>query len=106
MTITVNSAVLSSGQPSAPLRAVKINVDLDASSPAGGYDISSQLEGGTVVHGTHQLDYDGSALRWLQIGTDNKVHAFADTNGAPGTELAGTTDLSGHTGVELFCFVQ
>lgn len=106
MAITINSAVLSNGQPSAPLRAVKVDVDLDASSPAGGYDISDQLQGGTVVHGDAHLDYDGAALRWLQIGTDNKVHAYANTNGAKGAEEAGATDLSGHTGVELFCFVQ
>lgn len=106
MAITVNSKSLSNGQPSAPLRAVTVNVDLDNSYPAGGYDISDQLEGGQVVHSIPLLHFDSSALRWLEVGTDNKVKCFVNTSGAKGVETSGATDVSGHTGVELRCFVE
>jgi len=106
MSVTVNSVALSSGQPSAPFRAVLINVDLDASYPAAGYDVSGSLEGGTVVAAEKRLHYDGAALRWLTVAVDGTVKAYANTNGAMGAEVAAATNLSGHTGVELWALVQ
>jgi len=101
MAITINSASLSNGMPSAPLRAVKIDADLDASYPDGGYDVSDQLEDGTVVSSPWVPHYDGSALRWFRVGADGKLHAHASTNAAPGAEEAGTTNLAGHTGLVI-----
>ena len=106
MTITVNSAVLSSGQPSAPRRVVVLNVDLDNSYPTGGYDVSDQLAGGTPVFSETVIDYDGSALRYLKLAADGKVQAFVQTDGAPGIEVGNGVDVSGHTGVVINAFTE
>lgn len=106
MAITINSASPSGGQPSAPLRVVVLDVDLDNSYPAGGYDVSDQLEGGTVRAAERILDYDGSTLRWLTVLPTGKVAALVNTNGAPGADTSPTTDVSGHAGVQLWCIVE
>jgi len=102
MAITVNSTSNSNGQPSAPLRVAVVDVTLDNSYPAGGYDISDDLpDGASIVHSPFVPDYDGAALRWLKISATKTVQVFADNNGSPGSEVAGATDVSGHTTVEL-----
>ena len=101
MAITVNSASLSNGMPSAPLRVVKINVDLDTSYPTGGYDISDQLEGGTVVSSPTVPHYNGAALRWFKVSAAGKVQGFVNTSGAPGVEVTAAVNLSGHTGLVI-----
>jgi hypothetical protein len=97
MAITINSAALSTGQPSAPVRHAKINVSLDASYPTGGYDITSQLGGGTVVSSPTVPHYDGAALRWFKVTSAGKVISYVNTSGAPGAETGAATNLSGHT---------
>ena len=107
MTITVNSAVPSTGQPSAPLRVVSIDVDLDASYPAGGYDVNAQLgQNETVVGQFFQPFFAAATLRWYKVNGLGFVQAFADDNGAPGAEVAGSTDLSATTGLQLTAIVQ
>jgi len=105
MAITVNSTVESGGQPSATHRSGTINVDLDASSPAGGYDLSAALPDGIAVTASAYVPhYDGSALRWFRIVQVNgtpRLKIYANTNAAPGAEDAGGTDLAGHTGLEI-----
>ena len=99
MAITVNSVALSNGMPSAPLRFIKLDVDLDASYPAGGYDVSDQLEGGTVVSSPTVPHYDGADLRWFKVTAAGMLVSLETANGAPGAETADTTDVSGHTGL-------
>lgn len=102
MAITVNSLGSSNGQPSAPLRVHNVNVTLDDSYPDGGYDITSNLPTGcTVLLSSVTPDYDSANLRHIQVGTDKKVHVYANDNGAKGSEVAATTDCSGHTAVEI-----
>lgn len=108
MAITDNGALgLSGGQPSATLRAGTIDVDLDASSPAGGYDLDAAgvlPDGITVVASPYVGQYDGSAkrhFRVVNVSGVNLLKAYADTNDAPGAEDGGGTDLSGHTGLQI-----
>ncbi len=107
MAITVNSSSASSGQPSAPLRLVTINVDLDASYPAGGYDVNAQIgQNETVVGQFFQSFFAAATLRWYKVNSFGFVQAFANNSGAPGAEVAGSTDLSATTGLELTAVVQ
>lgn len=106
MAITVNSATLTHGQTSAPGRWAKLNVDLDDSYPTGGYDISDQLENGTVRHSEWVLAYDGAALNYLKVDASGMLKAYAVTNGAQGAERADETDLSGITGVEINVWID
>lgn len=106
MAITINSAALTHAQTSPPGRWVKLNVDLDNSYPTGGYDISGQLEHGTVRYCESVFAYDGSALNLLKIDENGMLVAYAVTNGAQGAERTAATDLSGITGIEINCWVD
>lgn len=103
MAITINSSADAGQVPKAPILAGKVDVDLDASYIATGYDVSATLpDGVTVVHSDFVPNYDGAALRWFKIVDVSgvpRLKAFATANGAPGAEVAGATDLSGHTGL-------
>ena len=106
MAITVNSATLTHGQTSAPGRWVKLNVDLDNSYPTGGYDVSDQLENGTVRYSESVFAYDGSVLNLLKVDESGMLVAYVVTNGEQGAEVAATTDLSGVTGKEINVWVD
>jgi hypothetical protein len=105
MALTINSSADAGRVPKAPLLAGEINVDADASYPATGYDVSATLpDGVTVRHSEFVPDYDGAALRWFRIVDVSgvpRLKAYASANGAPGAEVAGATDLSGHTGLTV-----
>jgi hypothetical protein len=106
MALVENSSSQSNGMPSAPLRALKANVDLDATYPAGGYDLSAIFPGTVVVHGPWIPSYDGAALYWLRLVDDGgtpKLMVHDTANGAPGAETA-TADQSGHTGLDVYGF--
>ena len=105
MAITVNTATPGLGQPSAPKRAFEFDVDLDNAYPAGGYALTA-LAGFTPIVTPWVPNYDGAALRWLKISAAGKVVVHADDNGGPGAEVAGSTDVSGHTGVVLQCLAE
>lgn len=118
MAITINSAENptvspdeNSGQPSAPFHSASINVDLDNSYPnpgggvVGGYDISASFSGAVVAPSPFVPDWDGAALRWFKVVDDDgtpKLQSYADANGSPGAQTANATDLSGHTGLEVY----
>jgi len=106
MAITVNSVVRSTGQASAPRRMQTLNVDMDASYPTGGEDVSASLVGGTVEWSETVPHYDGATLRFFRVSSAGKIQAFVSTGGAPGVEVTAATDLSGHTGVQLAVFTQ
>lgn len=98
----VDSIVSEGGVPTAPLRIHEIDVDCDDDYPDGGYDVTDNLpDDYDVLQSYVTPDYDGAALRYLQLGTDNKVHVYADDNGAKGAEVSASTDCSGHTGVKI-----
>lgn len=107
MAITDNGGAVSGGQPSATLRCGVINVDLDATSIAGGYDLDAAgvlPKGITVKASPFVPHYDGAALRWFRIvnvSGVNRLKAYASTNAAPGAEVGAGVDLSGHTGLEV-----
>ena len=102
MAITVNATASSNGMPSAPLRAVQVDVDLDNSYPAGGYAIAA-LAGKTIVTSEYVPHYDASELRWFRLespsaGVVNLV-AYDTADGAPSTETTAADDMTGHTGL-------
>lgn len=113
MALTVNTNVDGGRQPSEPIMAGSVDVDLDNSYPltaSEGYPLT--IKGGgaadvvppgtTILHSEWVEDYDGSALRYARIvnGTLGPVlKVYAAANGAPGAEVANATDLSGHTGL-------
>jgi hypothetical protein len=108
MALTVNSNSMSNGMPSAPLRLAKANVDLDSAYPAGGYDLSAVFPGQTVVGGPWFLSHDGAALYHLRVVDDGgtpKLMVHDNASGAPGAETS-TADQSGHTGVDVYAFVE
>lgn len=109
MALTVTTNTLGIGVPTALKRTAELLVSADNSYPAGGYDLSAQLVGATVVKSEYVPSYDGAALRFFKIvnvsGTP-KLKCYAGTNNAPGAEVAGATDLSGHTGVVVGCIFQ
>ena len=108
MALSNVSTANSTGQPSALFRLSTITADLDASYPAGGYSLAALFPGVTVVGSLPVPHYNGATLRWLKVvdasGTP-KLRAYVNTGGAPGAEVAGATDLSGHTGcvVSFMC---
>lgn len=106
--LTVNDSGLSTGQPSAPVRVVKANVDGDATYPAGGYDMSAQFPGQTVQAGPMVPSYNGAALNFFRLedasGTP-KLVIYDSANGEPTTETV-TADQSGHTGVDVWALAQ
>ena len=112
MAITVNSvapsfATENQNEPSALFATVRVNVDLDTSYPTGGYDLSANLPGVTVRACAYVPHYDGAALRWFRVEDSSgtpKLVGYVNTSGAPGAQVAGTTDLHGHTGLELDVF--
>jgi hypothetical protein len=109
MAITVNSAGVSHGMPSAPLRATSVNVDLDNSYPEGGYEIVA-LRGQTVVHSDFVPHYDAAELRWFRLenpsdGVVNLV-AYDTANGAPGTETDAGDDMTGHAGLVVGAILE
>lgn len=106
MAITINSATLTSGQTKAPSRWAKLNVDLDASYPTGGYDVSDQLEQGTVRYSESVFAYDGSVLNLLKVDSSGMLKAYVVTNGAQGAEVANGTNLAAITGVEINVFCE
>lgn len=109
MAITINSTVNpsvspgeNSSQPSAPLQAAEVNVDLDNSYPAGGYDLSASFSGAVVVQSQVVPHYDGTELRWFKVYNDSgtpKLMALDTANGAPGAETTPADDMTGHTGL-------
>jgi hypothetical protein len=105
MAITVNSTLVTGGQPSATHRSGTINVDLDATSILNGYDLSAVLPTGITVRASAYVPhYDGSALRWFRIvdvAGVPRLQAYADTNSAPGALVGAGVNLSGHTGLEV-----
>jgi len=102
MAITINTAAASNGQPSAPLRAHTLDVDLDNSYPTGGYDVSDQLEGGTVVWSETVKDTNGAAARFFKVSAAGLLQSFdASAQDTPGAETANTTDLSAYTGLQV-----
>jgi hypothetical protein len=107
MAITINSATLTSGQTKAPSRWVKLNVDLDDSYPTGGYDVSDQLEGGTVRYSETVHADDGSALVFLKVSTAGMLMAYAPSaNGGVGAEKANESDLSAIASVEINVYTE
>jgi len=107
MPITVNSLGNSGGQPSAPLRAVELDVDLDNSYPTGGYDVTADLPDGSTLRWSPRVQVsDGTTpilLALVQVGTSIFVQAFVEATGA---EVANTTDLSAYTGVKVGGMVE
>jgi len=107
MAITINSAAPSNAMPSAPFRAHRLNVDLDASYPIGGYDVSDQLEGGTVVWAETVKDTNGTAARFFKISDGGLLQSFdASAEDTPGAETSDATDLSGYTSLEIAAFTE
>ena len=109
MALTNITTSNSTGQPSAPFRMGYLKVDLDNSYTADGYDISAQYPDATVIGGETIFHYDGTALRMFKVVNDSgtpKLRAYAVTNGAKGAQVAGATDLSGHTNLEIEFFWQ
>lgn len=104
MAITVNDSAEQGKVPIQPAMAGELDVDLDATYPAGGYDVSAHLpDGVTIVHSPAVPMYDGAALRWARIenGTSGPVlKVYDNNNGAPGSETA-TADQSGNTGIKV-----
>lgn len=100
MAITVNDTALSNGMPSAPLRTVQVDADLDASYTTGGYAIAA-LAGQTIVTSEYVPHWNGAALRWFRLESAAagvvKLVGYVSTNGAPGVEVTAAVDLSGHT---------
>lgn len=105
--------------PSAPLFPVRVEADLDNSYPAGGYPLNELgatddpgrvFPGAKIVMSEPRTIWDGAAvLRWarlVDVAGVATLKVYADDNGAPGAEVAGTTDLSLHTGVELEALAQ
>jgi hypothetical protein len=98
MAILVNSVASGNGMPSAPQRIHVLNATLDASYPAGGYDISSSLAGGSVVWAETRAFRAGGTTRHFRVNrSTDKLQAFADDSGAVGAEVAAVTDLSAYT---------
>lgn len=103
MALTVNSAVISNGMPSAPLQLKKLNVTLDASYPTGGYAKPTELSGFTVCPGLFGIVGNGTTALKLAFSADGKLQAFVHATGA---EVAGATDLSSYSAVDVPVFVQ
>ena len=106
MAITVNSATLSHGLTKAPGRWVKLNVDLDAAYPTGGYDVSGSLANGTVRYSESVFAYDGAVLNLLKVDANGMLVAYVVTNGEQGAQVANGVDLSGITGKEINVWVD
>ncbi len=100
MAATVNSVAPSTGQPSAPQRVSKINVDADNSYPTGGYDISADLPGTVTASETVQVNL-GATQRHLRVTTAGFLQIFANDGGSVGAEIGNGTDLSAVVGVDL-----
>lgn len=107
MAITVDSVTMTPGAPSEPVRVLELQVDLDASYPTGGYDVTASIntEGTqTIVMAPLCPISDGTTLRYLQINpSTKKVQVFAQTTLA---EVAAATDLSANTNKKVYCFVK
>jgi len=114
MALTNITTAESHKAPSAPLFAVKVIADLDASYPAGGYPLNELgatddpdrvFPGAKIVQSAPVPHFDGAATtRWFRLVDDGgvaKLACYTDASGSPGAEVAGATDLSAHTGVEV-----
>lgn len=99
MAAAVNSISKGDRQPSAPKGAIELDVDLDASYPTGGYDISDQLEGQTVAVGWLVPVADGTTKRFARVNTDGTLQVFNDDVNL--SEVGNGTDLSGYTGIKV-----
>lgn len=103
MAIDINSAIRSTGQPSAPVRVVEIDVDLDDSYPTGGYDVSDEITE-TVAVGIMTPISDGTTVRYAKIDPDTKkLQVFADDTL---DEESNGTDLSAYTGVKVPAVIE
>jgi hypothetical protein len=115
MAITIHSSVNptvspteNQGQPSALLQVGSVNVTLDASYAAGGYDLSASLSGAVIQPSPFMQSWDGAALYHLRVEDDSgtpKLLVYDDDNGAPGTETS-TADQSGHATVDVMFFYK
>ena len=107
MAITVNSVTSTNAMPSAPQRLTKLDIAMDNSYPTNGESVAASLPDGATVKWSETVpNYDGSALRWFRIEMVSgvaRIKAYVSTGGAPGAEVANTTDLSGHTSVLIGC---
>lgn len=109
MAITINSVSRGHGQTQAPRRVIVVNVDLDNSYPAGGYDIDASMDAEgtpTIEHSPFQPISNGTTLRYARIVNDGgtlKLRVFTDATLA---QAAGATDLSTYTGIEVFAITQ
>jgi len=108
MAITINSNAKSHRTTKAPGYWVKLNVDLDSSYPnPDGYDVSDQLDGGTVKYSETVGSDNGTVLRFVKVDSSGVLRAYAaSTNGAVGAQVANGTDVSGHTGIEISVWCQ
>lgn len=106
MALTINSTSESHQAVKAPAKMKVFNFDADASYPAGGYPVTAAQRDHLTVRWSETVgDYDGSAKRHFRYDrSTDTIKCFADTNDVPGAEVSGSTDLSGHTGVELAVF--
>lgn len=114
MALTNITTVHSQKTPSAPMFAVKVTADMDASYPAGGYplnelgstdDAVQAFPGAKIIQSVPVPHFDGTATtRWFRLVDASgvaKLACYADSNGTPGGEVSAATDLSAHTGVEV-----
>jgi hypothetical protein len=104
MALTVNSAAYQSGgQPSAPLRLMELNVDLDASYPnPAGYPVP-ELVDESVCEGLEGIVSDGTTALKLRVHADRSLHAYVH---ATGVEVANGVSLAAYTGVKVPVLVQ
>ena len=107
-----------SAQGSSAWRSKLLDLDLDDSytnpggGVTGGYDLSAVIPNTTLILSDVIPHYDGAARRWFDVVQDGttegllRLRCRADTNSAPGAEVADDTDLSGHTGLVLGLIVE
>lgn len=102
MAIVINSTKTTNAMPSAPQRAVEVNINFDSSYPTGGEDVTSSLpDGTTVVWSPMQSISDGTTAILARLVTTAGVTKVVAFTLATGAEIANTTDLSSYTGVVI-----
>jgi len=104
MAHTVNSTIISGGQPSAPFRCMELDVDLDASYPAtaGGYEIA-ELDDYVVVQGLQVVVSDGTTPLYAKVAADGTLHFYVDDTMV---EVANGANLAAYTGIKVPVLVQ
>lgn len=103
MALTVNSASISNGQPSAPFQLKELDVDLDSSYPnPGGYEVAL-LDDYDVVQGLQVVVSDGATPLYAKILSDGTLHLYVDDTMV---EVANGVDLSAYTGIKIPVMVQ